>query len=342
MDSMRPAALTAMLLLLTAAPAQVFTTPPPICFAFNDAAPPATPSGVAVSASGLLVWFTAPTTDVIDRIDIYRYPFAPYNFSIDVIQTAAIGAPPTGPSVGLFSINGAPFGTNGWSQAATIVPAAVAAGSTYAIRFTSAPAPALPTPCFQLFHDPAGPHQLAYQITGTAACPATIPATGSIGPMLRFRGASCAPGPPASVASFGSSCGSTWAAALTCSTPPVLGAPCPVSVSGAMNEVAFLFWSVGVNAAGSQFLPGSSCLCYLDLASVAVQFQAGFEPIASGPLIGSFGSGIVTWTFTVPSSPANAGLVVALQAVVIGPSGTIQSGGVIGHVSNGLLFALGY
>jgi hypothetical protein len=325
-------------LLLAGVIAAQVTSPPPVCFGFNEAAP-ATAPGIAVTSNGLVIGFTAATTATIERVEIWTAAFVAYSYSIDVFATPALGAPPTGPSIGHFGmISPVPFGTNGWATANATVPAPLVAGSTYAVRFVSVS----PTLCTQFFFAAAGPSSLPFQAAAAATCGSIPPPSGSLPFKIRFRGTSCGPGPPASVGPLGSACGfmGIGAPSLTSSTPPVLGGSFQINVSSAnAGGAAMLYWSVGVNPAGAPIAAGSPCLCHLDLASVWQLNQLGLEPLAVTVIpTPSFPA----WTFAVPALPAYAGVVIGAQAAIFGPNGTIPLGGTVAEFTNALQLTLGY
>jgi hypothetical protein len=105
---------------------------------------------------------------------------------------------------------------------------------------------------------------------------------------------------------------------------------------------AHLFWSGGLNLAGSPIAPGSPCLHYLDEASLATLAAAGAEPLVSGTIPPLYPS-LLSWNFTIPSSPAYAGLVIATQALVVSSTGTIPiGGGLFAQTTNVFQLTLGY
>jgi hypothetical protein len=114
--------------------------------------------------------------------------------------------------------------------------------------------------------------------------------------------------------------------------------------------MALLFWSAGVNMGGAPIVPTSPCLHYLDLQSFTALAQLGAEPLASGitspipwPYGGSVIGGAFTWGFTVPASPALAGLLIGLQGVILGPTGTISfATGIAGQTTGPTQLTLGY
>jgi hypothetical protein len=141
--------------------------------------------------------------------------------------------------------------------------------------------------------------------------------------------------------------GSNPYSTLSSVTPPTLGGSFTLSLSGPANETSYVFWSGGVNPGGSFIAPGvSPCVHYLDVASLTTLASQGAEPIATAtippnpfdPAVGT-----VSWTFPVPPSPIYAGLVIGIQGLIVGPSGTIPiGGGVFARSTTALQLTLGY
>src|SRR5436190_15259247 len=133
--------------LATIAAGQTYTSPPPICFAFNDTPPPATYSSyVYASYSGsLLVHFTAPVTTTVERLDLWTqggsFGSVPPSLRLELMQTPSLGAPPAGAVLATFSGPAAGF-SYGWTTCPLWFsgPAVVTAGATYALSFRAYPA----------------------------------------------------------------------------------------------------------------------------------------------------------------------------------------------------------
>jgi len=123
----------------------------------------------------------------------------------------------------------------------------------------------------------------------------------------------------------------------------MLGYAWPLTVFGPYGEIAYLFWSIGVNPPGVP-IPGTACGIFLDPVSLQALFLLGAEPLASGPLTTHYlGQYSATWWFTVPANPALVGTIVGAQALIVGPSGTMPLGGAtFGQVTNALVLTLGY
>ena len=218
---------------------QLLQSPPPICFSYNDWDPPGPLPEVGVSAdfNGLTAHFAAPTSSTIERIDLWWAPDASlHTVTLELRQTTSLGGP-SGDIIGSYVSWDFPH-TGGWHafDPDSITPPrsfAVVAGSTYALKirgylvgtWTGTPFSQLPYVCEGISHDPAAPTQLLYTLASTPACPATIPSSGTIGLMVRFRGAACGPGPPASGSPIGQACGSGFGppSVLTAYQAPVLG-----------------------------------------------------------------------------------------------------------------------
>jgi hypothetical protein len=127
---------------------------------------------------------------------------------------------------------------------------------------------------------------------------------------------------------------------------PALGTTVGVTILSPTASTAYLFWSIGVNPAGSPVIAGGSCLHYLDSPTLAALAAVGAEPLASvytGPPLGSFWVSINFGWFPVPANPSFAGIVIGLQAIVVGSSGSIPLGpGSFAQTSNALQATLGY
>jgi hypothetical protein len=175
-----------------------------------------------------------------------------------------------------------------------------------------------------------------------SSCPNVVPTPG-LGLIIRFRAWSCGPWPPASVFPVGATCGSAGInGTIATTTPPVLGSNWSVTVTGPAWDSALLFWSFGMNPVGVQFAAGSSCLCYLNLSSVAELAQFGLEPLLVATLPGTT-TGSVTWTFPIPADPTFAGAQIGLQAAILGPTGVIPwFAGTTVQVTKALELTLGY
>jgi hypothetical protein len=95
-----------------------------------------------------------------------------------------------------------------------------------------------------------------------------------------------------------------------------------------------------VNPLGALITPSSTCLYYLDNASLQSLAVLGAEPLVSG-IVGA--SGQLTWALPVPLNPIYAGLVIGGQVIVVDPSGTIPlGGGQLAQATNALQLTLGY
>jgi hypothetical protein len=336
------------------------SSPPPVCFAFNDTSPPGTgsppfPSAYASYSGALWVHFQAPTTATIERLEVWGgigcfFCLGP-TVTFDVHPTPALGIQPTAPKLGTF--NGAFGGLASWYPFTSAVPIPFTAGATYAFFIRGYPlipnSSQYPLVCVPIPYDPSGPAQLIYQFVPTAWCPfgSPFPAAGTIGVMLRFRGASCSPVPLASIVQVGTPCGAAPGvyppAGLHSYTPPVLGTTnWPLSVVGTPGD-AHLFWSGGINLAGSP-LPGSTCLHYLDPASLTALASMGVEPLVTATLVSSgSGSAGATWTLPITANPFYAGFVISAQVLLVGSTGTISLGaGLFAQTSNAVQITLGY
>jgi hypothetical protein len=343
-DAMKAVSAAALAALMIRVCSGQVTSPPPVCFAFNDgfAGAPTFPSQGVPYFGNLTVHFTAPVNAVVERIDLYSWTYIFSNplLTIDVHATSGLGVPPTGPSLGQF---GSPNNANIWVSFQAVPAVAVTAGATYVLVFQGYPSvpnsSQYPNVCVPVYFDPAGPTQLPYQLVSTPACPQSI-APGSVGLIIRFRGTGCGPGPLATVSSIGPSCGATtYSPIFLVPTAPVLGSQWSVWLLGPLGETAMLFWSGGVNLLGSPISLGSTCRYYLDPVSVASLAQMGAEPLVTTTLI----VGGNPLTFPVPPFPIYAGLVIGVQAIVVGPTGTIPlGGGVFAQTSNALQLTLGY
>jgi hypothetical protein len=303
-----------------------------------------------------VIHFTAPVTMTLGGLDlvvqtgslIYYQPI----FYVTVHPTTSIGGT-LGPAMQTYSSGSIPgLGWHDWISHGLSLgqpPAALVGGQTYALSVVGAAIDQSLNPvanvyvCNGLTNNPAAATQLPSQLT-PYGCATSFPATGTIGLMARFRGASCAPGPLASMGPpLGTPCGFAtpfwWLTAM----PPVLGTLWWADISAGWPMAglsAHLFWAGGVNAAGSPIAPGSSCLNYLDLNSLGALFALGAEPFASATFSSN---GYVFWPAMVPASPAFVGTTIGIQALVIGPAGTIPLGsGVFGGVSNALPMTIGY
>lgn len=335
-----------------AALAQI-TSPPPICFAFNDVGS-GTPTGTIAFACGswfpsasLVAHFMAPSAAAVDLVEIWK-PGQGTHTIIDLYATAFMGGPFVGPALGTFWGD---YQNAGWDACWTAAPVNLVSGASYAVQIRQvpgAPQTVFSCGCYTISFDPAGTTLLPYQY-GPGPCTPSLPShVGQVALPLRFRGLACGPGPLASVQfvqSDGPCGGSTYWSQLTFTVPPVLGLPFPVSITGPGGETAFLFWSLGVSqSGGAPLAAGSACLIRLDLSSAIALAGMGAQPLASGVLSSPpTGSGIVTWNFLVPGAASLAGIQLGAQAVVVGPSGTIPFlPGVTAQVSSTFLITLGY
>jgi hypothetical protein len=267
--------------------------------------------------------------------------------TIQVYPTQSLGGSQSGPILGTFAGELTSYAPDGFHPC-TGPAVSVIGAATYALSFHGYVAFSNPSQypfvCFPLPYDPAAVFQLPYQFVATNYCPgvlATFPPSGTVGLSVRFRAAACGPGRLASVASLGGACG--WpaggpSASIWSYTPPVLGSQWPLTVNGAAGTTALLFWSGGVNPAGSPITAGSPCLFYLDAQSVASLAQLGAEPLFTAMLP----SPTPTWTIPLPSFPGYAGLVIGIQCALVG-SGTIPlGGGTFFQTTNALQLTLGY
>ena len=312
--------------------ADILPAQAPLCFGFNDVAPVAFPPVISVS-NGLTVHFTAPVSSSISQIDIWSAIFSSAIFLFYIFPTPALGVPPTGFPIGSYAVT-APFGGSGWLPAAASIPATLASGSTYALQII----PYGGIQCTTVFYDPLGPQQLPYQNATSFGCTSSLPSSGLLGLIVRFRG-TC---PLASSTSLGASCGGPpgGQASFASNSPPILGSTWFGTVTGPAGGVAHLFWSGGVNPLGVLITPSSTCLYYLDDASLQSLAVLGAEPLLSG-LVGA--SGQLTWAIPVPLHPIYAGLVIGAQVIVLDPSGTIPlGGGQFAQVTNALQLTLGF
>ena len=186
-------------------------------------------------------------------------------------------------------------------------------------------------------------------------CTPTHPPSGQLPLPIRFRGYACGPGPLASITFVGNvgACGGSFPiyySTLSFSAPPVLGKQVVVSIMGPPNETAYLYWSLGTTPFGIAFAPTYVCGFYLDIPSLLTLSAAGAEPIASGVLSpvpspddGAYNVGAVAWTFWVPGDAGLVGLALGVQAIVVGPSGTLTlAPGLTGQVTAAYQLGLGY
>jgi hypothetical protein len=326
------------------------TSPPPVCFGFNESTPTGLPASTfyVPVTGGLTVHFVAPVGATVERADLpVQYCWCAPALAIDLFATSALGAPPSGPPIATF-VPPAYGQSSGFSPFLPASPVTFTALGTYAVLIR-ATAPYYGGDCYGFEIDPAGSPQLPYQFSGTAACPGSTyqstPPAGTIGLKIRFRALACGPGPLASVAPLGSGCGenalpSSFPALLQAVVPPALGSTFVIQLQSPFaSTAAWLFWSVGVQAAGAPVFPGSSCLHYLDAPSLAALNLSGSEPLIVSPLVG----GSVIWQGSIPLDPTLSGMVLGLQALVVGPSGGIPlGGGAFGQTSNALQLLLGY
>jgi hypothetical protein len=349
-----------------AARAQI-TSPPPICFAFNDPGTAAPGAQITLDCTGFFeAHFVAPASSFVERIDVYRAG-AQWSFTnVAIFATPSLGAPPTGTPIGTYfgcaAYSASQEGWDAcWIYSPTNTAIAFTAGTTYAARITVGPCGpqnwgyCTPGGCYTFSYDPAGTQPLPYAYAA-GVCSPSIGPSGQIPLSLRFRSLTCGPGPLASITVFAGSvsgCGGTLPIAvssLSFSGPPVLGLPLFVSILGPPGETAYLLWSAGLSPTGIPVAPGSPCGFHLHIPSFTALAAAGAEPLASGflspipwPYGGPFTGGTVTWGFTVPGSPAYAGLSIGVQAVVVGPSGTLAlAPGVTGQLTGAVLLGLGY
>jgi len=339
---------------------QIYTSPPPICFAFNDTGAVTSTSMVPVECvvGALTVHFTAPASAVVERIDLtglvlgYLGPGGLTSIpTYELYATSSLGGSLLGAAIaslndGWNSVLGPAAGTWDWIRLVPTTPVSLTGSTTYALLVRLLQPACYPS-CLYVGFDPAGAQPLPYQLTSGSICPAAVPASGQLPFALRFRGTSCGPGPLANVTLLGNPpCLSVSPTNIYSTLPPVLGSAWFVSALGPYNETAYLFWSVGVIPAGLP-IPGTACPLYLDPSSVQALSLLGAEPLASGTLSAPSsnhpGLGSAIWGFTVPASPAFAGAILGAQALVVGPSGSIPlGGGAFGWVTNALRLTLGY
>ncbi|HEY5908706.1 MAG TPA: hypothetical protein VIZ31_11735 [Vicinamibacteria bacterium] len=353
-----------------AARAQI-TSPPPICFAFNDTGTSAPAALVTLDCTGAFdAHFVAPTTAGVVAIELWRPAGMWSSTRVEIFATVSLGAPATGVPLAVYfgcttaQYTGPPWAQvfTGWNLCGMLGPPpymfTFAAGSSYAARITPGTCEpqtfgaCSPGACGSFGYDPAGTQMLPYQYASGVCSPSIAP-FGQIPLSIRFRGSACGPSPQASILYFGGLCGGSppvpWSS-LHFSGPPVLGQPFFVSVLGPPNETALLLWSAGVNMSGAPIVASSPCLHYLNVQSFTALAQLGAQPLASGitspipwPYGGPFIGGALTWGFTVPASPAFAGLLIGVQGVLVGPTGSIAlAPGVTGQVTNPVQLTLGY
>jgi hypothetical protein len=355
-----------------AAQAQI-TSPPPICFAFNDTGTAAPGALVTLDCTGAFdAHFVAPTTAGVAAIELWRPAGMWSSTRIEIFATVSLGVPATGVPLAVYfgcttvSYTGPPWAQvfNGWNLCGMSGPPpyvfTFAAGSSYAARITPGTCEpqtfgaCVPGACGSFAYDPAGTQMLPYQYAAGVCSPSIAP-SGQIPLSIRFRGLACGPGPLASILYFGSlgACGGTppiVMSSLGFSGPPVLGQPFFVSVLAPPNETALLFWSAGVHTYGAPIVATSPCLHYLNLQSFTALAQLGVEPLASGftspipwPWGGPVIGGTLTWGFTIPASPALAGLAIGVQGVILGPTGSMTfAPGITGQVTGPAMLTLGY
>jgi hypothetical protein len=174
-----------------------------------------------------------------------------------------------------------------------------------------------------------------------------------MGLIARLRGPSCGPGPPASVVSIGYSpqpqcltpvmyCDPN----LFTNTPPVLGLtnwPLALFANSVQGLTAYVFWSMGVNPAGSP-IGSSGCPYYLDPVSLTANMQMGLEPLFTVSVAPQY----TTFNLSIPASPAFAGVVVGFEALFVSPTALLVGpscplgGGLFGVPTNALQVTLGY
>jgi hypothetical protein len=333
----KPAVLAVLAFILAASADAQVVSPPPICFSFNDAAP--LPFGLPTVAIGnalpgdLGVFFTCPVSSTIDRLDLWKATGSAWNFVLRIVETA------TGTTAGSYSTQ-AVFSASGWQACATTAAASLSAGTSYVLFVQAVPMGT--TSCWSLPYDPAPVSPLSYQLTGPTPCPGAIAPTGQLGLIVRFRGASCGFGPPASVQIVGATCGVGVTLTLNSSAPPAYNTNWPlVLFTQAPSSTAYVFWAAGVYPAGLPVVPGSSCLHYLDPVSLTAFASASLEPLVSA-ILPPPPLGLAAWTFPIPGI-AYAGATAGLQALVVTPAGTIPlGGGTFGALSNALLITIGY
>jgi hypothetical protein len=312
----------------------------PLCFAFNDnGSTPATFGAVPLN-NFVFVYFVAPTTSIVDHIDLWGPGTVPQNHSLlfYLFDTPSLAGPLTLPALGDFA-GSFQAGVN-WTPTVASSPVALTAGNTYALAIGNSGIGGVS--CQTIHYDPAGPVQLPYLSPNVCLFPPVPFPPGQIGVKLRFRGVACSPVPLATVSWLGFPCPRGLAAAgLSSFTPPVLGAPWPVVVHGPLGAVAHLFWSAGTDPVGTAIL-GTSCLLHLDLNSFWILASLGAEPLLTGTLP-TFPTNFLTWTLWVPPDPALAGTVFGCQALIVSGSGPINlGGGLFGQTTNALQLTLGF
>ena len=278
----------------------------------------------------------------------YQGPIIYFPAVYELYATSSFGGPLIAPPLATLTGVGGTGGVLGpwWSYFSPGSPLPLTGGASYAlqVRFLPGGPGGCSPSCAYVGYDNAGIQPLPYQLAGGTICPTGLPASGQLPFGLRFRGASCGPGPQASLTILGNpGCASSSFAYLTSTMPPVLGAPWFVTAVGPINEPAYLFWSIGVVQGGLP-IPGSQCPLYLDPVSLQALALLGAEPLASGtlstPTAGWFST---TWGFLVPASPTLAGASFGAQVLVVGPLGSIPlGGGALGRVTNALQLTLGY
>ena len=212
--------------ILAGAGAQTITSPPPICFSFNDTGSTAPPPSISVdSTAGMLtVHFTAPVSAAIERVDfrlpyIYGGPCVGSGGGYALHATSSPGGAILVPALTTFTLASVVEPSSGWTQYIRLSTPTVqlTAGASYALL-----AQGFCLGCSYMAYDVAGTTPLTYQVV--QSCQPSTPASGQLPFAMRFRGTACGPGPLASVTSLGGTSSVPWIAPGGGNTP-VLGAP---------------------------------------------------------------------------------------------------------------------
>jgi hypothetical protein len=324
---------TAFLLCASGGFGQV-SSPPGLCFSFNDA--PGTPSSYLplVSGGGIYVGFTAPVPASIERIDIENAGFpiaATITVAVHQSNGTALGA--------LIGLGASGAQTTSWMPLLLTAPVVLTSGAFYVLHLT------ISSGTFQVAGDAAQPVPLPY-LLGCGLNPPPIfppcssyPISGTFGARLRFRALACGPTPLASAVQVGGGCGiAPVFPSLSTNLPPVLGTTTfPLWVTGFVSGYIQIFWAVGPATAGMNLGLGGGCTSYLDPVSVQALYLLGLEPLLAGPTVGIQ----TAFQTTLPSSPGLAGAVFTAQALITGPSGVPTPFGNI-QLTNALQVTLGY
>ena len=321
----------------------------PPCFAFNETSAGVAPFDVPYFGS-LSFRFSPPQGVVANQIEVLGGATLGHGLAVNLRLVDPATNTPLDPPLASVALGGFFAPPSGWQSGALPTATPLNPFETYQLDFAATPGiftfvGSYPLVTFPLLcADPtSAPDPFAYDFACFTTICAGIPTQGTVAPKIRFRGGQCGTAALAQSLVVGEPCqASGTPTTMECLPPPIPGVTSTIlfTAPGAAGTPLFLFWSLGVDFAGSATIGVGGCPFYLEPTSLAALAAAGLQPLAAGTANGfSLSALSVDW----PADPAIAGYILGLQGAVV-DGGGFPTGipGVSVRTTNAIRAVIGY